>query len=557
MPQKPPVWARVNRDDVAVRGLISYLPLNEGGGLWAHDPVNGLYHRSDLINGPIWDKGADGPCLKFDGTDDYVKTTRNDFGFLPTFAAPHTYVAWVNPTLTGSTKQSVISVGEFNDNNWSSLMAIEPSTGELFWLVDPAGTGQASGLITVANKWQFIAVVRTATEVYFYLNGTRAVFTYNSSGVMGSDPIIIGGAARNSGLGSYYFSGKISAPMVYNRALTDSEVRRLFVDPYALFIKDAQVAFLPAAGGTTYNESVSESVTASDAQSAAVTFVSSLTEAVTAAASQTSVVTFTLSVTESVTAADSQSSIATFVSSLTEGVSAGDSTTSVATFNSAITEGVTAADSQIGGLLFVASLTESVSAACSQSATVTFTFSVTEAVSAGDSQTSVATFNSAITESVSAADSQTSVATFNSAITEAVSASDSQIGGSIFTAALTEAVNASDSVSAQVTFSLSITEGVSAACSQACSLTFNASVTEALSASDLYIASLIMVASVVESVSATDFCIAVGNTNYVCHVIIDKYGQATTDRGINVAVRSVKMDAIVQTPSSIEVKIIK
>jgi hypothetical protein len=44
----------------------------------------------------------DGRCLSFDGTDDYVKTTRNDIALLTNTATPHTYLAWINPTRVGS-----------------------------------------------------------------------------------------------------------------------------------------------------------------------------------------------------------------------------------------------------------------------------------------------------------------------------------------------------------------------------------------------------------------------------------------------------------------------
>jgi hypothetical protein len=287
MIQKPPVWAKVNRGHVSTRGLVSYLPFYERGGLWAHDPVNGVYHRADLVNGPVWSPaGMDGPCLSFDGTDDYVKTTRNDISLLTNTATPHTYLAWINPTRVGATRQSIISVGEFNDVNWSSVLMIDPATGELSWAVDPAAATVSSGMFVAANKWQFVAMVRTASDVRFFLGATRVVVSNATANGIGADPILVGAAARNGALGSFYFAGKIGASMVYNRALTDTEVLRLLADPYSVYMGREEVAPVTAGGSTFF---VTFTMTAADAVAS-----TSVANAVGATLSQTSTATYSL-----------------------------------------------------------------------------------------------------------------------------------------------------------------------------------------------------------------------------------------------------------------------
>jgi hypothetical protein len=293
MIQKPPVWARVNRGHVSTRGLVSYLPFYERGGLWAHDPVNGIYHRADLVNGPAWSPaGMDGPCLSFDGTDDYVKTTRNDISLLTNTATPHTYIAWINPTRVGATRQSIISVGEFNDVNWSSVLMIDPATGELSWAVDPAAATASSGLFVAASKWQFVAMVRTASDVRFFLGATRVVVANATANGIGPDPILIGGAGRNGALGSFYFAGKIGSSMVYNRALTDVEVSRLYADPYTIFSGREEVAPV-VAGGASFN--VTLSFVAADAVAS-----TSVANAIGASLSQTSTATYSLAAVDKV-----------------------------------------------------------------------------------------------------------------------------------------------------------------------------------------------------------------------------------------------------------------
>jgi hypothetical protein len=265
MPQKPPVWSRINREHALTRGLVGCWLFNEGGGAFAHDAVGGAYNRADLINGPAWVPGTDGRCLSFDGVDDYVKTTRNDFDLCANTGSPLTFVALINPALSGAAaRQGIVNIGEFNDLNFSSVFMILSATGELIWSIDPAGTTASSGLLAAANKWQNVAMVRNASEVRFFLESNKAVVANASANGVGSDPIIIGGAARNGALGSFYFAGKIGFVMVYNRALSDGEVQQLFADPYALFQKEEDFGKAPAAGATQTINGVGIASTAAD-----------------------------------------------------------------------------------------------------------------------------------------------------------------------------------------------------------------------------------------------------------------------------------------------------
>jgi hypothetical protein len=301
MNQKPPVGARINREHALRRGLVAYWPLNEGGGLYAHDQAQGAYNRADLTNGPAWAAGNDGPCLSFDGSNDYVKTTRIDVGLITAANQPHTYIAWVNPTLTGGgARHGVVGVGEFDDSNFSSVMVINPSTGELGWSIDPASTTVASGLNLTANVWQFIALVRYPTEVRFWVGSARATVSSSSSSGISNDPILFGAAGRNAAVTAFY-TGKIGSVLVYNRAVSDQEVNQLLGDPYALYRADQEETGFVAAGAGTVTGTLS--VTLADVTlSATATVLVSGTESTTlGAATGTSAGTVLVSGSESST----------------------------------------------------------------------------------------------------------------------------------------------------------------------------------------------------------------------------------------------------------------
>jgi hypothetical protein len=121
-------------------------------------------------------------------------------------------------------------------------------------------------------------------------------------------------------------------------------------------------AFKAAAGGTTYNDSRTETATTGDSLTNLATFPNTRTETVTTSDSFTSVVTFANSLTETATTGDSDSSQATFANTLTETVTTGDSLsstlsvqlaetattgdalTSLATFPNALAEAAVALD---------------------------------------------------------------------------------------------------------------------------------------------------------------------------------------------------------------------
>jgi hypothetical protein len=402
MPQKPPVWSRINREHPLMRGLVGCWMFNEAGGLYAHDAAFGAYNRADLVNGPTWAPGYDGPCLSFDGSNDYVKTTRNDFDLCVNTASPLTFVALINPTLTGAAaRQGIVNIGEFNDLNFSSVFMILSSTGELIWSIDPAGTTASSGLLAAANKWQRVAMVRNASEVRFFLESSKSVISNASASGVGTDPIIIGNAARNGAIGSFNFSGKIGSVLVYNRALSDGEVQQLFADPYVLFSEDETLGFV-AAGAGSFTASLTESVAATDAYSATAAFASALSE--------------------SAAATDAFSATAAFSAALSASAAATDAWTATAQFSASLSETVAATDSVNTG--FVAAWTDSVSATDAVSVTFNAAGSGAETAAATDSVSATLQGVGALTETVTAGDSFTAILSAQASLTETVTASD-------------------------------------------------------------------------------------------------------------------------------------
>lgn len=91
-------------------------------------------------------------------------------------------------------------------------------------------------------------------------------------------------------------------------------------------------------GGTDYNESVTETLTLSDSQSAVADFVSAITEVLATADSQSAAADFLSSLGEALALADSQSAAAGFLADLTDALALAASQDATAQFADSVTD---------------------------------------------------------------------------------------------------------------------------------------------------------------------------------------------------------------------------
>lgn len=116
----------------------------------------------------------------------------------------------------------------------------------------------------------------------------------------------------------------------------------------------------------------------------------------------TSGTTYNDTLTSSATATDGVTVTATFATTLTETATATDTVTALATFNATLSQGVTATDSSIGGSIFNDTLTQSATATDAYAQSVVFGPTLTETATGGDSYTVTATFAAALGETATA-----------------------------------------------------------------------------------------------------------------------------------------------------------
>jgi hypothetical protein len=197
-------------------GLVGAWGFEEGTGLEARD-ISGAGNHGTL-SGPVRVPGKYGAALSFDGINDWV--TVPDAPSLDLTTAL-TVEAWVNPSALGTTWRTVV-LKEQPTHLAYALYANNSATrpsGQLFTTSDFGLRGTAA---LPLNAWSHIALTWDGLNMRFYVGGTL-VRTVALTGtlVTTSNPLRFGG----NGVWPEWFQGAIDEIRIYNRALSEVELR--------------------------------------------------------------------------------------------------------------------------------------------------------------------------------------------------------------------------------------------------------------------------------------------------------------------------------------------
>ena len=204
--------------------FVRFTPTTRGttvatGGGWADLIGNG--NNGELVNG-VRESSANGGYLSFDGTNDYVILTRNDFNTsLPNF----TISVFVYKISDG-----IILGNHRHNQTWESVWL---STTE-FTVNDANGTANRQTLYhtTPINSWMNLVAVNNSSQNYMkvFLNGaeiatkTATVIPWNSSIIPTIGANLLAGDLSPVGP----INGRIANTQIYNRALSAAEISQNF-----------------------------------------------------------------------------------------------------------------------------------------------------------------------------------------------------------------------------------------------------------------------------------------------------------------------------------------
>ncbi len=207
-------------------GLVGSWHFNEGEGTRTRDYSGN--NNDGTISGASWTRGKYGTALEFDGVNDYVDIGTDSSLHVDTF----TFVAWIKWSGNTNGVQDIIFNKE-REYEWCiGDSGSGAPTGHLAWAINTAGTWEwhDTGYTVPANEWVFLVLTYDGTHVRLYVNGELESTLADPDGGPITDssyPLWIG-RRQNLGSPTGEFSGVIDEVRIYNRVLTDQEIRDLY-----------------------------------------------------------------------------------------------------------------------------------------------------------------------------------------------------------------------------------------------------------------------------------------------------------------------------------------
>jgi len=204
---------------IVTSGLVLYLDAAKTnsypgtGTTWTDLSGNG--NNGTLQNGPTFDSG-NGGSIVFDGNNDYVDVSGSE-----TVSAA-TFLAWVR--LDDSSQISYTGIIFSRSTNTSGMNFYTTTENVGYHWNDASNTYfWNSGLTVPSQEWCMIAVTVTssvATAYLFRSSGTTSATNTVSHGSTTLNAIKVGADVSTG----RYLDGRISVAMVYNTALTATQV---------------------------------------------------------------------------------------------------------------------------------------------------------------------------------------------------------------------------------------------------------------------------------------------------------------------------------------------
>ena len=221
---------------VNISGLVGYWRFNEGSGNITHDSSGN--NNDGTLNGPTWADGKYGTALNFDGVDDWVG--------IPTLFSSNpsalTISAWINSPLFntgyvfyhGDTAELTLGNGNLYPNGTSedpdsALFGLKLSDGSSIVILSNPMTPNVWH--NIVGVWIKGVALRVYVDGVLAGENTAIPNLYPYAPGYGFLPTIGTYNRGYTGPPDRFFNGTIDDLMVYNRALKDTEVLNLYLNP--------------------------------------------------------------------------------------------------------------------------------------------------------------------------------------------------------------------------------------------------------------------------------------------------------------------------------------
>lgn len=244
--RQPGALVGINRANPLTLGLIGVYGASPSAPL-----VNAAYPRKRMTAGGSGSVLADRPlgqAFSLGGSGYF-----QDQSFSTATTAGRTMACWVRLNSLPASEANVIVWTDGTSVLSIEQLRINPSgtvTVESY-RAGTAGVATTSGAVTV-GKWHFVAAVMPSDASRTAWLDNESATANTSASVNGTDTYLTIGAAPWSGYGGTV-DGDILLPMVWNRGLSDAEIRELRRNPWQLFapIDDTIPFSYSSVGGST------------------------------------------------------------------------------------------------------------------------------------------------------------------------------------------------------------------------------------------------------------------------------------------------------------------
>ena len=245
MKQKPLMGRKVNWSHPLSKGLVGCWLMNEGGGNAIFD-LSGNGHTGIFYSDISWEVGRFGTCIRSEGTiSDEIDIGINSYDLGIRNEA--SFCAWVKlDDITPAADQGIVS--DWDSSVGFNLMIDNSPQGGVTMYVYPDNTRASSAAGIIHEGWNFVAGTLDGTDLKIYHDGIYQAFdAINSDMGDSASTIKIGVRGDSSGP----TKGLIDYLTIHNRALSASEITRLYMDPFCMFRKNKMALWYAAIPAVT------------------------------------------------------------------------------------------------------------------------------------------------------------------------------------------------------------------------------------------------------------------------------------------------------------------
>lgn len=215
---KPRLFRKPNLSHPLAKGLVGCWLMNEGGGGKGYDLSGSGYHGT-LEADTHFVAGKFGSALSFDGTGDYFSFANK------LYLGEFTISVWFNPA-----KMTTMICGA--NDAYHQYIAFNTTTN----IRVDIGVSKNFTVPTITlNKWHHLVITRDGSgDIRVYLNSVESTTGAQNDGTT-LEVTDFGNAYPTE---SYFYEGLFDHAMIYNYALSASEITKLYIDPFAMFEQD-------------------------------------------------------------------------------------------------------------------------------------------------------------------------------------------------------------------------------------------------------------------------------------------------------------------------------